>query len=151
MLLASALLAVVVAGLSQTVVSGQAHTYNALHEERALALAEALMEEALALSYADQGGDTTFGPDTDENTRAVYDGLDDMHGYTEDAGTLADPAGVLYPETYQVFSRAVTVATDTATIAGLGGTIDGMTLTVTVAEAGGREWTITRFVPEPAE
>lgn len=150
-LLASALLAVVVAGLSQTVVSGQAHTYNALHEARALALAEALMDEALALPYTDRGGDTTPGPDDNEPTRDRFDGLDDFHGFSESAGALADPAGALYPETYQVFERSVEAAYDTLELTGLGGTRNGILLTVTVAEPGGREWTITRFVAEPAE
>ena len=68
-LLASVVLAFIVAGLTQTIVSGQSHTYNALHEERALSLAEALMDEVLAMSYADLGGDTTPGPDDGETSR----------------------------------------------------------------------------------
>lgn len=150
-LFASAILAFIVAGLTQTIVTGQTHTYNALHEERALSLAEALMEEALALPYADRGGDTTPGPDDNEPTRDRFDGLDDFDGFSEDAGELADPAGVLYPELFQRFTRSVEATYDTAAIAGFGGTRNGISITVTVADPGGREWTITRFVAEPAE
>lgn len=150
-LLASAVLAFVVVGITQSIVSGQAHTYNALHEERALSLAEALMEEVLALPYADVGGDTTPGPDSGELTRDQFDGMDDFDGYAEAVGTLADPAGVLYPDQFQVFSRAVTADYDTAAIADFGGTRNGLAVTVTVAEPSGRSWAISRFVAEPAE
>jgi len=150
-LFASAVLAFVVAGLTQTIVSGQAHTYNALHEGRALSLAEALMEEVLTLPYVDGGGDTTAGPEGDESTRDRFDGMDDFDGFTEPAGSLADPAGELYPELFQGFSRSVDAAYDTAEVAGLGGTRNGIDVTVTVSEAGGREWVINRFIAEPAE
>ncbi len=149
-LLASAVLAFIVAGLTQTIVSGQAHTYNALHEERALSLAEALMEEVLALPYADRGGDTTPGPDDNEPTRDRFDGMDDFDGFAESPGALADPAGVLYPALFQGFSRSVDAAYSTATAAGFGGTRNGIAVTVTVAEPGGREWTISRFIAESA-
>lgn len=150
-LLASAVLAFIVAGLTQTIVSGQSHTYNALHEERALSLAEALMDEVLALPYADLGGDTTPGPDDGETSRDLFDGLDDFHGFSEDTGELADPAGVLYPELFQRFTRTVDASYGTTTVAGFGGSRDGLSITVTVADPGGREWSITRFVAEPAE
>lgn len=150
-LFASAVLAFIVMGLSQTIVSGQAHTYNALHEERALSLAEALMEEVLALPYADRGGDTTPGPDDNETTRDRFDGMDDFDGFVESPGDLADPAGALYPELFQGFSRSVDTAYSTAAVAGFGGTRSGLEVTVTVAEPGGREWTISRFIAEPAE
>lgn len=149
-LFASAVLAFVVAGLTQTIVSGQAQTYNALHEERALALAESLMDEVLALPYADRGGDTTQGPDADEPTRDRFDGLDDFDGFTEVAGALADPAGELYPDSYQMFSRSVTAEYGTAAVPSFGGTRNGITVTVIVQEPGGRSWTITRFRAEPA-
>lgn len=149
-LFAAAVLSFVVAGLTQTIVSGQAQTYNALHEERALSLAESLMEEALALPYLDRGGDTTAGPDDSETTRDRFDGLDDFAGYAETAGALADPSGTLYPDSYQKFSRSVTAAYDTLDVSGFGGTLNGISIAVTVQDEPGREWTITRFVVEPA-
>lgn len=149
-LFASAVLALVVAGLTQSVVSGQAHTYNALHEERALSLAEALMDEVLALPYADPGGDTTPGPDAGETSRDTFDALDDFDNYFEAAGALADPAGVAYPQRHQVFERTVDAAYGTVNVAALGGNRNVIDLTVTVAEPGGRSWTISRSVAEPA-
>ena len=147
---ATAVLALVVAGLTQTVVSGQSHTYNALHEQRALTLAEALMDEVLTLDYTDPGGDTTPGPDAGETTRDTFDALDDYHGYTETAGTLADPSGAAYPEPHQEFERSVTAAYDTVAVAALGGSRNVINVTVSVAEPGGRSWTIARTVAEPA-
>ncbi|MEM7625281.1 MAG: prepilin-type N-terminal cleavage/methylation domain-containing protein [Planctomycetota bacterium] len=147
---ATAVLALIVAGLTQTVVSGQAHTYNALHEGRALSLGEALMDEVLTLGYTDPDGDTTPGPDSGETTRDTFDALDDYHGYTEAAGALTDPAGVAYPELHQKFERSVTAEYDTVNVAVFGGSRNVINITVTVAEPGRRSWTITRSVPEPA-
>ncbi|MEL7087308.1 MAG: hypothetical protein AAGL98_02520 [Planctomycetota bacterium] len=147
---ATALLALVVLALTQSVVSGQAHTYNALHEARALALAEALMDEILTLDYRDPDDDVTPGPDAGESTRDTFDAIDDYHGYAEAAGTLVDPAGVAYPQRHQVFERTVTAEYVTVTVAEFGGSRNVISVTVTVAEPNGRSWTIVRSVPEPA-
>lgn len=149
-LIASAMLALVVIGLTQAVASGQAQTYNALHEARALALAQGLMEEVLALPYNDPGGDTSFGPDAGEASRGDFDAIDDFDGYEESAEALADHEGVRYPELFQAFERTVAVESASVSLGALGGDQDGVTITVTVAEPGGRSWTISRFVAEPA-
>lgn len=147
---ATAVLAFIVIGLTQSVVSGQAHTYNALHEARALTLGEALMDEILTVDYADPGGDLTPGPDAGETTRDTFDALDDWHGYTEAAGALVDTAGAAYPALHQVFERSVTAEYDTVTVSAFGGSRNVINVTVTVAEPGGRSWIISRSVPEPA-
>jgi hypothetical protein len=149
-LFASAVLALVVAGLTQVIVSGQAHTYNALDEARALSLGEALMEEIMTLPYLDRGGDVVPGPDSDEPTRDRFDAMDDFHGFLEPAGRLADAGGEVYPERFQRFSRSVTAAYGTTDTPGFGDAQTGLAVAVTVADTAGREWTISRFLVEPA-
>ncbi|MBI1337600.1 MAG: hypothetical protein GC164_11625 [Phycisphaera sp.] len=147
-LIASTILAFSVAAITQAIVAGQTQSYEALHEYRALSLAEALMEEILAKPYDDPEGATDIGPDAGETTRALFDNVDDYHGYTEAAGTVADEAGLVYPAPFTDFSRSVTVSDASQGIAGLGVTLYGVTVTVTVTDERGRQWTIARFVQE---
>ncbi|MEM9882993.1 MAG: hypothetical protein AAF800_08765 [Planctomycetota bacterium] len=150
-LLASAVLAFAVAGLTQTVVSGQAHTHLALHEARALALAESLLDEVLSKPYADPDGHTAAGPDADEANRADFDAIDDYDAHAEPAGGLTDPAGGAYPADYLRFGRSVTAAYTTRDVAAFGGSRAGLDVTVTVTDGdNGRQWRVTRFVAEPA-
>ncbi len=152
-LLASAILAVMVTAVTSAIVAGQAQSYDALHEERAMALGEALLEEVLSRPYHDPGGENTFGPDGGEDAadRSTFDAVDDFHGYAEAAGGVNDPAGVMYPDLYQRFGRSVQVAADTVSVPAFGTTQNVLAVTVTVAEPGGRAWTLTRLVPEALE
>ena len=149
-LLASAVLALIVLGLTQSVASGQAQTYNALHEARALSLAEALMEEVLSRPYVDPDGDTVVGPDAGETARGYFDAMDDFDGFFEAAGTLVDPAGIAYPQLHQTFERRVTAKYESQEMPSLGGARAVLAVVVTVAEPGGRSWVIRRTIAEPA-
>lgn len=148
-LFASAVLAVAVLAVCQAVAYGQMQTYEALHQMRAQALAEAMIEEVLAKPYADPGGDTTPGPDAGENARADFDAADDYHGFNEPPGAVADAAGALYAQPFQTFTRTVTAAYGPMTVTGFANPINGLTVTVTVTDTRGTSWTITRFRPEP--
>lgn len=150
-LLASAILTFTVAALAQAIVAGQMQTYAALHDARAIALAETLLDEVLALPYDDPDGASTAGPESGEVIRADFDNLDDYHGYTQSANAIVDPAGAAYPDDYQGFTRSVNVTYGTLNITEFGGDQTGLTVTVTVSEPGGRSWTLTRWVPEPLE
>ena len=143
-LLASVILAVAVVAVAQAVAAGQAQSHEAVRTLRGQLLAEAMMEEILATSYAD--------PDTDGETgRANFDDIDDFNGFTQAAGALTDAAGVAYPDTYQRCSIAVTVTSSSTTLTDLGGaSYDGKNVVVTVTDLDGRTWTLTRFVVEPA-
>ena len=55
-----------VAALTQAVVSGQSHTYEAMHASRAISLAEKMIDEVLSKPYDDPDGDITAGPDPGE-------------------------------------------------------------------------------------
>lgn len=141
-LLASVILAFAVVAVSQAVLAGQMQTADALHRARALELTEALMEEVTRLPYTDPNGGTEVG-------RANYDNLQDFNGFSETTGTLKDAAGVAYDSAFQGFSRTVSVVPDTITVTGFGNPLPGLTTTVTVQDAGGASWVLTRFRAQP--
>ncbi|MEM7577357.1 MAG: prepilin-type N-terminal cleavage/methylation domain-containing protein [Planctomycetota bacterium] len=148
-LLASAILAFSAAALSQAVLSGQAHTYHALHEAKAISLLQSTMEQVLALPYEDPDGDTTPGPDPGEIGPSFFDAMDDYEGWISDAGTLTDANWRPLPQAYQRFSIAVGVAaTNTGVIGVLGTDSDGVEVKVGVTDDQGQTWTAVRFVPE---
>lgn len=143
-------LAFSVAALTQAVVSGQSHTYEALHASRAITLAEAMIDEVLSKPYVDPDNDTTPGPDAGETDRSLFDCADDYDGYTEAVGAVLDQTLTPYPEMYQKFGRSVTATYTTESLPDLGGDHDGLTVTVTVTDNFGRTWSVTRFIQEPA-
>ena len=147
-LLASAVLSLSVLAITQAIVGGQMQTYAALHDGKAITLAEAVMEQILSLPYADPDGHTDAGPDAGENEASKFDCLDDYHGYAMAAGAISDLAGDAYPDAYQDLSVSVTAVYQTHDGGDLGEQ-DGLLLTVDVADELGRTWTLTRFVPEP--
>jgi len=148
-LLATVVLGFAVAALTHAIVAGQMQTQNALHEHRAVTLAEAMMEEILSLPYHDPNGYTTPGPDPGENSRQQFNNMDDYHGFTMQSGEIMDLADQLYPSTYQMFSVSVTAQYDDVTVPALGETQAGLIIEVAVSDPGQRQWRITRFVPEP--
>ncbi len=138
-----------VAALTQAIVSGQSHTYEAMHASRAITLAETMIEEILGKPYNDPDGDTPVGPDVSEVFRDRFDCADDYDGYTEAAGAVEDQTLTLYPELYQNFGRAVMCRYTTVSLPDLGGDHNGLTVTVTVTDTHGRTWSISRFIQEP--
>ena len=151
-LVASSILAFATLALVQAVSAGQSMTIDALRRARGTALADAMMEEVLSKPYADPQSATGMGPDAGETSRALFDNIDDYHGFTEAAGAVADADAVLYGAPHQRYARSVTVEAETLNLALLGGAQDGVQVTVTVTETidggAGRAWTVTRFVPE---
>jgi MSHA pilin protein MshD len=143
-------LAFSVAALTQAVVSGQSHTYEAMHASRAITLAEAMIDEILSKPYDDPEDEITVGPDTGETSRDLFDNADDYDGYNEAAGAVRDQSLTLYPELYQRFSRSVTATYVTESLPDLGGDHDGLSVTVTVTDTRGLTWSVTRFIQEPA-
>lgn len=149
-MIAITVLAFSVAALTQAIVSGQSHTYEALHSSRAISLAEEMIDEVLSKPYDDPDGDVTAGPDAGESSRDLFDCADDYDGFTEALGAVQNQAGVDHPELYQNFGRSVTASYTTVNLADLGGDHDGLTVTVTVTDMNGRTWTLSRFIQEPA-
>ncbi len=150
-LIASAILAFTVAAVSHAIVAGQMATYAALHDARAIGLAETLLDEVLALPYDDPDGASAAGPESGESDRHDFDNLDDYHAYSQAAGAIVDLADTAYPDEFQSFTRSVTASYESLTVPTMGGSHSGLTVTVTVSEPGGRTWTLTRWIPEPVE
>lgn len=149
-LLAVSILTVAVLAVVQALTAGHFQSREAVRSARATALAEAMIERALALPYHDPDGTAASpGPDAGETTPADYDNADDYHGYTESPGNLTDAAGVAYPPAYQAFQRRVTASYDTLNVPGLGGARPGLRITVVVENPQGRTWRIQRFIPQP--
>ena len=106
------------------------------------------MEEILALPYDDPDGPSLPGPETGELVRANFDNADDYHGLSEAPGSVVDLAGALYDASVQDFGRSVEAGYGSEDFVDLG-TISGLTVTVTVQDAVGTQWQLTRFVPAP--
>ncbi len=147
-MIASAILAFAVIAITQLIVAGQTQSIEALHHRRGQSLAEALMDEILALPYTDPQGDTTIGPDAGERNRNEFDNIDDYHGFNEEAGAICDAHGQPYGGQFDRFRRTVTVEPYMQPLTG-SAPIAGLRIIVTVTDERGLSWTITRFVPEP--
>ena len=149
-MMAAAVLSFATLAVVQTVAAGARQTADSLRAVRAMELCSALMEEIVSLSYFDDAGAITAGPDTGETTRARYDNSDDFHGFSESANAVFDANGTLYPAAYQVFRRTATASYTTFTSTGLGTSYDGLRVTVTVTDKTGQTWSLTRFIAEPS-
>jgi len=147
--MAAAILALAVAAIAQALVAGQQQVAYALHEQRAIMLAEALVEEILSYPYADPQGDVGMGPDSGESGRGSFDNVDDFNGYQDVAGSLQDAAGEAYPDTFQVFSRLVAVSSSNMSLSVFSALQPGVVVSVKVTDDAGRFWIVKRFVPEP--
>jgi hypothetical protein len=143
------MLALAVAAISQAVLAGQMQTYEALHQRRAVELAEALVDEVLHLPYDDPEGASAPGPEAGETGRSLFDNADDYHGFSEAAGSLADASGTLYPASLQDFSRSVSAAYANISVTGFDDPLPGLTITATVQDDAGQTWAITRWVAQP--
>jgi MSHA pilin protein MshD len=88
--LIEAAVSTLVVGLLLVAAMGTLHAAKATQvsialRSRASAMAQSVMNEALALSYADPNQSAAFGPEAGETgaTRALYDDVDDLHGLDE--------------------------------------------------------------------
>lgn len=147
-MLALTVLMIASVGISRAVLVGQVHAYTALDEQRAMELADELMQRISALDYLDPDGSAGSGPDVGETNALLFDNIDDYDGYVEEVGSVTDILGNALPEVYRQFGRSVSVVSDTRTIPALSHTQPGLTVTVTVTSSKGRTWTLTRFFAE---
>jgi MSHA pilin protein MshD len=152
-LAASMILAITVMAVASALMAGAQESYEALHTRRAAELAEALMEEIIALPYCDpEDGDCTLslGPEGGETDRTLFDNVDDFHNYAEAAGAVVDAAGTAYPAEYARYARSVSIAQASLQPAGFAAAVAGVTVTVTVDLDGRTLATTQRFVAAPA-
>lgn len=146
--LAMVLVPMAVLAIALAVTAGQSQAVGALRRARATILAEALMEELLALPYSDPDGDPQgLGPEAGESSRAEFDNIDDYCGQQVDAGGVVDAEGNAYPDPMQRFARSVTCSA--STLNPLGTDTAGLQVTVTVADDGDTAVALTRFVADP--
>lgn len=151
-LVATSILSFAVIAVAESVSVAQSQTFEALHDGRATALAEAFLEEVISKPYADPaGGEINLGPDDDEPTRNLFDNIDDFNGLTIDTLKTVDPdvindiAGHPLPAPYQHFS--INISTQYTNVT-LFESVPGIAVTVTVTDKKGRTWAASRFVPE---
>jgi len=147
-MIAIMVLQVAVLALSYTLATGEKHVLDAEHSQRASRLALDLIEEIIAKAYSDPQGGDAFG--AEEGSRSSFDDVDDYHGFSEATGAVTDFTGSDYGSDYQSFSRSVAVTQSSETISALSHTVNGKYVVVTVTDAAGRQWSISRLVPEPA-
>jgi MSHA pilin protein MshD len=148
-LIATLLLLTTCVATMQALVAGHVQGEDAWRRARAIELAQALLEEIVRLPYNDPQGAVTFGPESGESNRTLYDNVDDFHNFSESAGSLADATGTALTSDYQGFSRSATVVAATQTVAALGAAFPGVTITVTVRRGTSSTWTVSAFVPQP--
>ena len=139
---ALAILQVAVVAVSYALVAGQDRAAATGGAMRAVDVAEQLMEMVVALPYEDPDGPSALGPESGEIDPDTFDNTDDYHGYSDVAGDAPGTPGG------HTFTRTVTIAASSVTVAGLGVPTDGLTVTVSAQDGAGGSWTITRFVAE---
>lgn len=149
-LIASVILAMSVLAVTQAITAGHAQLADGLRRQRAIELAEAMVEEITARPHDDPDGASALGPDAGESGRGDFDNRDDYHGLSETPGLLADAFASPLPEPYQGFNRAVSI-TDTTVSLGPLGSQPALVVTVTVSLPDGRSWPLTRILPEPID
>ena len=96
-----------------------------------------------------RGSIVLVGPDTGESDRSQFDNADDFDGFTETSGNLQDAGANAYGSLFQVFTRQVQAVYNSQTPTGFSAAVAGLTVTITVTDATGRQWTLVRFVPQP--
>lgn len=145
-MIAMVVLSITTVALSTALNAGAQQAAAAADLRRATELAEAMMEEVLALPYNDPDGASALGPESGE-TRTTFDNVDDYHNLTEATGAVATSTGAAYPAEYNRFARAVQATATTIQPAGFSSGVAGLTVTVVVSEAGVTLVTLSRFVP----
>jgi type II secretory pathway pseudopilin PulG len=111
-LIAATILTIVTASAALPFAAGVQQANEASRLENACALGQALMEEILARPFFEPGSRlATPGPEAGETHRALFDNIDDFHGYSESATGPMDYKNV--PITDAAFAsmhRVVSVA-----------------------------------------
>lgn len=148
-IMALTILPLAVTGVAYAVMAGHQSAAEALRNERAATLGEALLEEILSKPYADPQGATSAGPDAGENSRSAYDNMDDYHGFSDTAGNVQNASGVKYATEFQTLRRTVSCSYSTQTL--FGKTFNVLQIVVTVTDRRGTALTLRRTVSEPDE
>lgn len=109
------IVSIAVAGIMLVIARTSGRSANPMIEHQAMAIAEAYLEEILALPYDEEAAsgspEGALGPDAGETGRLTYDDVNDYHGHS-DAGarSFQSPATVITG--LDAYTIAVTVAND---------------------------------------
>lgn len=111
-LLALVILPLAVVAVAYAIVAGQQQAAETLRQEKAVMLAEGLLEEVLSLPY-DPSTDNALG--AEESDRWAYDSPTDYHGFAESAHELkwldrVNAETRPYPNDLQYYDRSVDVS-----------------------------------------
>ena len=149
--MAAAVLLACVVAVSVALSAGHMQNQHAERGQYAMALAESVMELILSYPYDDPQGSSQLGPEAGEVGLVGFDNADDFHGYADSGGSRKDPAGQAYPDGYGVLTCTVKAAYISEALGGLSKEVSGLTVAVVVQDARGGVWTLTRFIPKPAD
>lgn len=111
-LLAAAVLGVATVAVVGPIMAARQQTEAVAGVSDAIALARQMLEEIAAKPYADpDDGNIILGPDPLENSRSLFDNVDDYHGYTDTTSSIRTVQGesLTTTEAAQAYDRAVTV------------------------------------------
>ncbi len=127
-LIACGILVLAVTAFLTANVAGHRNSQHATDSQRAVRLAEEMMERI-------QG--------------TPYDNIVPAYGhYSELPGQLKDLAGNPYPKEYQAFTLATSATATSMTVGGLGAATNGILVTVTVMDSKKKNLVWTRFIPK---
>ena len=93
-LLAAVVLAIAVTAVTMPFASAARNEQADARGTLAVGLAQEMAEEILARPFGDPDGASQPGPESGEDTRDLFDNIDDYDGYSEPAGQIATPDGV---------------------------------------------------------
>lgn len=125
--------------ITLSTMGGYGQLTSAERQALAVRMADDLLEEIAGAPYGAGGG------------ARPHWGLDDYDGLVEAPGEVRDFLGESYDTGGYTLTRSTSVSSTSLPVSALGGvTISGKTVTVTLRDAEGREWRLSRFVPEPA-
>lgn len=128
-MIAVGLLTFAVAAITSAIVTGQQQSLEARTTIVASIAAESLLSQL---------------------SQEPWETIDSWHGYTEDAGSIADPTGIPIGGDWNAIGRRVSIAETDVFIEPLQVYIVGRTVTVTTFAKDGRELaSLQRFIPEP--
>jgi MSHA pilin protein MshD len=91
-MVAMTIVSVLLVAAMQAIGSAGLNQYKNAERTTAATLADGLMAEILAKSYADPNQTPGFGPESGETARSLYDDVDDYNGYAE-TSSPKDSAG----------------------------------------------------------
>jgi len=147
-LMAAAILAATVAAVVAPISASYMQIEMAQDASIAASLARQLLDEITSKPYVDPTDwSTSLGPEPDETSRALFDNVDDYHGYADSTSALRELDGTdVKLSSSQNFQRSVRVEYRASPQGPAAQSGDYAMVTVTVTGPGGQSVTASRLV-----